>query len=407
MLLRSSTQKLGLGGFLRSGLRTPVACGDETRLSGLQLGKRLETAPLVVGVFDPLIQNTAQSDERFLRVGPVGLGEVVELPRVAAHVVEFRLRHRGLAEDLLRGCELSLRVQFRQKRPYGILLHFVFVEREERDPRREIVDVTIALVAHGAQAHHRHVAAVAMAENVALIGFAMLAEEHVSLHFLRLRDARDGEGRRAEINALQHPLVHTAGLEMRGRGDGFRVLNDERHEEPFLVAELLSTHMRLSIIAEENDDRIVCETIRFQRLDDRADFAVQLRCSVEILSPVLTRDFVVGIVGRNLHLRRVGVFRCFIHAMRFVEIHLRIKRLMRFQVAPLGGVERLFRREEVPVGFAGALESTRRRHLDEIGGEVSRIAQPAGERTHAVGQCLFVLSAMILCADGCRIHAGH
>ena len=246
-----------------------------------------------------------------------------------------------------------------------------------------------------------------MSEDVAAVGLAFVAEENVPLHFCGLSDSGDVERGGGEIDAVQEALVHGARLEMRGRREILRPVNDQRHEQSFLIAELFPTHMRLSVVAEEDNDRVVCEPVFFQRIKDGADLAIQLRRGVEIFRPVLPRDLVIGIIRWNLHLRGIGMRRRMIHAMRFVEVHLRIEWLVRLQIIPLRRVERLVVREKVPVGLAAAFESARLRHLHEVCREVTGIAQPSGQDTHAIGQRLLVLCAVIVRADRGGIHARH
>ena len=52
--------------------------------------------------------------------------------------------------------------------------------------------------------------------------------------------------------------------------------------QPFLVAELLAPDVRLAVIAEEDDDRVVGQPVGLELLEDQADLAVELARRVEI-----------------------------------------------------------------------------------------------------------------------------
>ena len=54
----------------------------------------------------------------------------------------------------------------------------------------------------------------------------------------------------------------------------------------------------------------------------------------------------------DLHLRRGGVWRTVEGAVRFLEVHLRIERLVRLQIIPVRRMKRLHRRCEIPVRLA-------------------------------------------------------
>src|SRR5262249_35915547 len=120
-------------------------------------------------------------------------------------------------------------------------------------------------------------APVAITENVIALGLAMIAEKNAALHFWRLHGSGDSDHRRREIDAIDHPRVASAGLEVRGSGKIFRPMNDERHEKSFLVAELFPARVRLAIVAEKEDDRIVGESVRFQCFENSADLPIHFR----------------------------------------------------------------------------------------------------------------------------------
>ena len=155
---------------------------------------------LVIGIDDPFGQRAAKPHERLLRFGLIRPRKVMQLPGITLHVKELLLRHGRLyGESLIRG-ELAPRFQTRPKGPDGIFPRLVLAEREERHPRRVIANVTPAPVSHGANAHHGHVAAVAMAEDVVMIRLTAVAKEDAALHLRRLCRPGDVDHGRSKIN---------------------------------------------------------------------------------------------------------------------------------------------------------------------------------------------------------------
>ena len=88
----------------------------------------------------------------------------------------------------------------------------------------------------------------------------------------------------------------------------------------------------------------------------------------------------VGLVGRDLHLGRVGALRRVERPVRLLEVELREERLVRLQVGPAVGVERLFRRGEVPVGLGGAPEAEALGKVPEVRREIAGVAEPVGQQ---------------------------
>ena len=93
-------------------------------------------------------------------------------------------------------------------------------------------------------------------------------------------------------------------------------------------------------------------------------------------------------------------------AVRLLKVDLRVKRLMRFQVVPIGRIERFCRRSEIPVGLRAAFESGLRRHFLHIRREVTRLAHAVADQPHARRQRVTIvpMAAMIVRADRRLIH---
>ena len=75
---------------------------------------------------------------------------------------------------------------------------------------------------------------------------------------------------------IEQPVVHRARLEVPRRGEVLRPADDERDVQPLLVAELLAADVRLAVVAEEDDDRVVGQAVGLELLEDQADLAVEL-----------------------------------------------------------------------------------------------------------------------------------
>src|SRR5262245_30615508 len=117
----------------------------------------------------------------------------------------------------------------------------------------------------------------------------------------------------------------------------------------------------------------------------------------------------IGIVRRNDDFGRVGVLGRVKSTVRFLKIDLRQEWLMRLQIVPAAGIERLAVVAKVPVGLAGAVEAEMLGKLTEIGREITGVAHPIREHTNAIGQSVAVVAmrAMIVRADRRLKHAGH
>ena len=111
--------------------------------------------------------------------------------------------------------------------------------------------------------------------------------------------------------------------------------------QALLVAELLAADVGLAVVAEEDDDRAVGQAVGFELIQDQADLAVQLGGRVEVGRAIVAGDGVVGLVGRDLDLGRVGPLRSLEWPVRLLEVDLGEERLMGLQVGPSIRVERL------------------------------------------------------------------
>ncbi len=56
--------------------------------------------------------------------------------------------------------------------------------------------------------------------------------------------------------------------------------------------------MRLTVVAEKDDDRIIRESDLLQGFEHQADLAIELTGGIQILGPIRPRHSVIGIVGR-------------------------------------------------------------------------------------------------------------
>src|SRR5689334_10712183 len=99
--------------------------------------------------------------------------------------------------------------------------------------------------------------------------------------------------------------------------------------------------MRLPIVAKENNQCVVSQTVGLQLLQDQSNFAVELTGRIEILRPIRARDRIIRIVRREFYLRRIGAFWGVKFAVRFLEINLRKEWLMRLKLIPAIRIERL------------------------------------------------------------------
>ena len=156
--------------------------------------------------------------------------------------------------------------------------------------------------------------------------------------------------------------------------------HDERHVRALLVGKILTSKAFAAVIAEEKHDRVLAELLAIEQCQDRADLAVQLVDRVEVRGPTLAGHRMVGQIGRQLHAGRIGrmVGRPFVNTVRFVQVHLGIKRLMAREAVPAVAVEGFWPGLEIPVGLAGRFETQRRWQLLDIGREISGLVQTIG-----------------------------
>ena len=167
--------------------------------------------------------------------------------------------------------------------------------------------------------------------------------------------------------------------------------------------------MRLTVIAVEEDDRVVGEALRLELLQHEADLAVEFAGIVEVGRPVLTRDWVIGIDWREGHLCGIGFLRALKGAVRFRKIDLRHERLLTLEVAPLVGVEGLRRIREIPIRLTRTTNAERRWKFADVRREVARVAHPISDRPHPGRHrvAIVAMRAVVVGADGRLIHAGH
>ena len=131
--------------------------------------------------------------------------------------------------------------------------------------------------------------------------------------------------------------------------------------------------MGLAVVAHEDDDRRVCQAVGLELPEDQADFAVELAGRVQVLGPILPGNRVVGIIGRNDHLGRVGSLGGVKGPVRLLEVHLGEEGPVSLQVVPAVGIECIVVRREIPVGLAGPRETDGGGELADIGRDVARL----------------------------------
>ena len=138
-----------------------------------------------------------------------------------------------------------------------------------------------------------------------------VAEEDLALHLLGLLRRRRWRASsapgRSPRSAGRRPCRPRSRLGA-GKLFGQRMISGTCR--PLVVAELLAADVRLAVVAEEDDDRVVGQAVGLELLRgsgrscDRARVAASRYCG-----PVLAGHRVVGIVGRDHDLRRVGLLR--------------------------------------------------------------------------------------------------
>ena len=125
-------------------------------------------------------------------------------------------------------------------------------------------------------------------------------------------------------------MVAHARREVRRRGEVRRPANDQRCKEPIFVTKLLPAGVRLAIVPEENDDRVVFEALCPQCVKHCTDLSIQFRRRVQVVCPILPHDRMIRVERRQLDLRRScspgGVER----PVCLIKIDLCVERLMRF-----------------------------------------------------------------------------
>ena len=165
------------------------------------------------------------------------------------------------------------------------------------------------------------------------------------------------------------------------------------------------------MVGEKENGRVFFQPFVFQQAHQCAHFLIQHRYLIQISRPVSTDDRIIRKIRRQLDLRGGGgIFRGpIIRAVRFMQIDLGVKRLVRFQIAPPGGVESLAIVKKIPVGLACSFESQLRRQGAHIGGVVARLSQPLGDQPYPGRPCKFLraVAAVVLRSDACLIKTRH
>ncbi len=82
---------------------------------------------------------------------------------------------------------------------------------------------------------------------------------------------------------------------------------------------------------------------------------------------------------------------------------------MRFQIRPALGVERLFRRCEIPVSLGRTFKAELGGELAKIGREVVAVVKPLGQQANARGKPIAIVAVrpVVVSPDGCLVHPRH
>ena len=300
-------------------------------------------------------------------------------------------------------------MEFLEQVPHRIGPFLVGVGLEKRPVGREIADVAIALIAHGAQAEDRLVAAIPRPEDAGAGRLGRGPQKDPPLHPLGLGEARDGQHRGGQIDRLDEARVDRAGFELLGRRKMLWPADHKRNVQPLFVAELLSPDMRLAMVSHEHHHRVVGESCPLQLPQHDAHLVVEFLGRFEIAGHVFAGHRMVGIVGRERHFLRIDRPGRMEDAVRLMEVDLGVERLVLGEVGPLGGLKYLPLHLEVPVGLAGSFESKGLRQVLQERAEVARRREPLRQCFDPVRkpEAVVAVGAMVVGADRGLIHPRH
>lgn len=127
----------------------------------------------------------------------------------------------------------------------------------------------------------------------------MSAEKDTTLHDERPLYACNCHGRRREVQQTDHSLVHHPRLVMFRLTKTIRPINDQRHVETAIPTPMNPPWLQPPVVGEEHDHSVVSQSVFTKLFENPADTDIHSRHRVEIASPFLARDPVLGVVGRR------------------------------------------------------------------------------------------------------------
>jgi len=254
---------------------------------GGDLGVFGDFAP-VLGVNDPFIQDAAEFFQDGLVVWV--LGEVMDFVGIVLEVVEFFGGAEGSGEAGLGGGEFSAGVEDFDEGPGGILALLVEVGVQVGQVGEEIADVFVAVATDTADAVVGFVAAVSGGEDVfSFLGIG--APEDMALEMGGRIDADHFQAGGGEVDHADEVIDDGGGFEAAGPAD------DEGDVDTAFVEELLAADVGAAVVAEEENDGVVGESVVCEPLENFADFFIEDLGGFEIIGPVPADERMIGVVG--------------------------------------------------------------------------------------------------------------
>ena len=223
-------------------------------------------------------------------------GEVGQLVGIEAQVVEFLGGTRGEEVDLLGLGEFVL-LEEAEELDVGGAAHDVG-GRGERQIGVVVADVFVAFVAHSTAAVFV-IVPILLGEDVFAEGFGGIGEEGMEIDSLEsdagLFDFCDGEEGLGEIDGADETLADRTGRDHSGP------FHNERCADAAIVEGGFVAGKGAAVVAEEEDDGLLGESLGIEFIEDRADVAVEAGDFVVVALVVGPDRRGVGVVGRQLH----------------------------------------------------------------------------------------------------------
>ena len=112
-------------------------------------------------------------------------------------------------------------------------------------------------------------------------------------------------------------IADGAGLDPAGPAD------DQRYMNTAFVEKLFVAGMTDTVIGKEDYNRIVRDTLLVQTVQDMSYFVIGIYYGVQVCGPILTQDWMVGIIGRQFNLGRIdGMRHCCPTVFPAVQLNL-------------------------------------------------------------------------------------